>query len=155
MSSGNFFSSVQIQQRLKGGSERDSWFSPVIIGKYVISKAWKIAIRAGYFQDKTGIIIPTITPNAFKSTRLSLNFDYAPIKNIICRREARWLSSRGKIFKTTGMLTNNNFILATSITFRFQRLFKGKYNSIKERKEEILYITLNKIEKSRLTDPKQ
>ncbi|MBK6565059.1 MAG: outer membrane beta-barrel protein [Saprospiraceae bacterium] len=54
--------------KIKGSSERDSWFSPVIIGKYVISKAWKIAIRAGYFQDKTGIIIPTITPNAFKST---------------------------------------------------------------------------------------
>jgi hypothetical protein len=107
------------QQRIKNSSDYDFWMSPVIIGQYQINKTWKTAIRGEYYQDETGIIIPTGTQNGFKTTGLSLNFDYSPTQNLFCRLEGRWLNSRDPIFETNSASKNNNFILATSIAIRF------------------------------------
>ena len=115
---------IGTQQRTKNSSVYDLWFSPVLIGQYSINKTWKIAIRAEYYQDETGIIIPTVTPNGFKTTGLSLNLDYSPTETIICRLEGRWLNSRDQIFKTKTALTDNNFIIATSIAIRFSETIK-------------------------------
>jgi hypothetical protein len=112
------------QQRVKGSSTYDLWFSPVIIGQYAINKTWKTAIRAEYYQDETGIIIPTSTPNGFKTTGISLNLDYSPTQNIICRLEGRWLNSRDQIFETKSTLTDNNFIIAASIAIQFSETIK-------------------------------
>ncbi len=67
-----------IQQRSKGSSEFDFWYSPVLIGQFTVSQNWKAAIRAEYYQDQTGIIIPTETINGFRTSGLSLNMDYSP-----------------------------------------------------------------------------
>lgn len=115
---------IGTQQRTKNSSVYDLWFSPVLIGQYSINKTWKIAIRAEYYQDETGIIIKTVTPNGFKTTGLSLNLDYSPTENIICRLEGRWLNSRDQIFETKTALTDNNFIIATSIAIRFSETIK-------------------------------
>lgn len=115
---------IGIQQRIKGSSVYDLWFSPVLIGQYSIHKSWKTAIRAEYYQDETGIIIPTNTPNGFKTMGLSLNMDYSPTQNIICRIEGRWLNSKDQIFETKTALTDNNFIIATSIAIRFSEILK-------------------------------
>ncbi|MDL2228494.1 porin [Bacteroidales bacterium OttesenSCG-928-K03] len=115
---------IGTQQRTKNSSVYDLWFSPVLIGQFSIKKNWKTAIRAEYYQDETGIIIPTSTPNGFKTAGLSLNFDYSPTENIICRLEGRWLNSRDQIFETKTALTDNNFIIATSIAIRFSETIK-------------------------------
>ena len=117
---------IGTQQRIKGSSDYDFWFSPVIIGQFAINKTWKTVIRAEYYQDETGIIIPTSTPNGFKTTGLSLNLDYSPTQNIICRLEGRWLNSKDNIFETKTTPTNNNFIIGTSIAIRFSETLKGK-----------------------------
>ena len=116
---------IGTQQRIKGSLAYDIWFSPVIIGKYAINKTWKTAIRAEYYQDETGIIIPTSTPNGFKTTGLSLNLDYSPTQNVICRLEGRLLNSKDQIFETKTALTDNNFIIATSIAIRFSETLKN------------------------------
>jgi hypothetical protein len=110
---------IGIQQQNKGGSEYDNWFSPVIIGQFTINKSWKTAFRAEYYQDKTGIIIPVNTENGFLSTGLSLNFDYSPVQNIICRVEGRLMNSRDRIFETSTTPSNTNFIIGTSIVIKF------------------------------------
>jgi hypothetical protein len=110
-----------MQQRFRNSSNYDSWFSPVIIGQFAIKEYWKTAIRAEYYEDKTGIIIPTNTVNGFKTTGLSLNVDYSPASTIMYRLEGRWLKSRDEIFETKNSITNNNFIIATSIAIKFQR----------------------------------
>jgi hypothetical protein len=115
---------VGIQQIIKGSSNYDLWFSPVIIGQYSLNKIWKTALRVEYYQDPTGIIIPTSTPNGFNTTGLSLNLDYSPNQNIICRLEGRWLNSKDKNFETKTTPTNNNFILGTSIAIRFSDTVK-------------------------------
>ena len=113
---------IGAQQSSKGSSNYDFWLSPVIIGQYKISDKWKSAIRAEYYRDETGIIIPTDTTNGFQTTGLSLNLDFSPTQNLICRMEGRWLNSKDKVFETKTTMTNNNFIIATSVAIKFEKL---------------------------------
>lgn len=117
---------IGAQQRMKGSSAYDLWLSPVLIAQFTLMEKWKTVIRGEYYQDETGIIIPTSTSNGFKTTGLSLNLDYAPTQNIVCRLEGRWFNSRDNIFQSTATATNNNFIIGTSIVIRFSETFEGK-----------------------------
>ncbi|WP_127124079.1 outer membrane beta-barrel protein [Chryseotalea sanaruensis] len=92
------------------------WLSPVIIGQFTINNKWKTAIRGEYYHDEIGIIIPI---NGFRTTGISLNFDYSPVQTIICRLEGRWLNGKGGIFETNIAPTSNNFIIGISIAVRF------------------------------------
>jgi len=115
---------IGIQQRNKESSDHELWFSPVIIGQLKINQKWKAAFRAEYFQDKTGIIIPTDTKNGFHTGGLSLNFDFAPTQNIMCRVEARLLKSKDSIFDTDTAPTNHNFIIGSSMAIKFSEKIK-------------------------------
>lgn len=115
---------IGTQQRTKNSSVYDAWLSPVIIGQFTINQNWKTAIRAEYYKDDTGIIIPTGTINGFKTTGLSFNFDYSPTQNIACRLEGRWLNSQDNIFETKTEPTNNNFTIGTSIAIKFSETLK-------------------------------
>lgn len=115
---------IGIQQRIKNNPTFDLWLSPVIIAQYSINKVWKTAVRAEYYQDETSIIIPTDNLNGFNTTGFSLNIDYSPTENISWRLEGRWLNSRDQIFETNNALTDNNFILATSIAIKFSEVLK-------------------------------
>lgn len=115
---------IGMQQKRKGSLDYDLWFSPVIIGQYAINKTWKTAIRVEYYQDETGIIIPTSTTNGMRTTGLSLNLDYSPAPSIVCRLEGRWLNGKDFIFETNTTPTNKNFILGTSIAIRFSETLK-------------------------------
>ncbi|WP_296704466.1 porin [Algoriphagus sp.] len=111
-----------IQQSFKGSSNYNLWFSPIIIGQYQINKTWKAAIRAEYYKDENGVIIPTDTSSGFLTTGLSLNIDYAPTQNIACRLEGRWLHSKDNIFETQTTFSNNNFIIGSSIAIKFSEI---------------------------------
>jgi hypothetical protein len=113
---------IGVQQRSKGSSNYDVWLSPVFIGHYTINDHWKSAIRAEYYQDETGVLIPTETPNGFQTTGVSFNLDYLPIHNIICRIEGRWLNSKDEVFESKTGMTDNNFVIATSIAIKFGKL---------------------------------
>ena len=110
-----------IQQRMKNSSVYDFWLSPVVIGQYSMGKGWKTAIRAEYYQDKKGIIIPSSTAHGFRTTGLSINLDYEPSKNIVCRLEGRWLKSKDRIFETSTIPTSRNLIIASSIAIRLSQ----------------------------------
>ena len=109
---------IGTQQKFKGSSAYHIWFSPIIIGQYKINSNWQTAIRAEYYQDETGIIIPKGTANGFQTTGLSFNIDYSPTQNIICRIEGRWLNSKDPIFATKTHMINNNVIVGTSIAIK-------------------------------------
>lgn len=108
-----------IQQDAKGSSRYDTWLSPILIGQYSLNQFLKTAVRVEYYQDKTGIIIPTETTNGFQTTGISLNLDYLPISNLVCRLEGRWINSKDPIFGTRTSPSNNNFIIAASIAVGF------------------------------------
>ncbi len=110
---------IGAQQKTKGSSSYDTWLSPIIIGQMKITEKWKSAIRIEYYQDETGIIIPTGTANGFQTSGFSLNLDYTPANNIMCRLEGRLLHSKDEIFANDTGSTNNNFIIGTSIAVKF------------------------------------
>lgn len=107
-----------MQQRSKNSKIYDAWVTPVIIGQLAFNNRWKMSLRAEYYQDKIGIIIPTGTVNGFQTTGLSLNVDYHPTKNIACRLEGRWLNSKDKIFVEKNSLSYNNFIIGASLAIK-------------------------------------
>jgi hypothetical protein len=107
------------QQKVKNSTNYDLWFSPVIIGQLIINNTWKTAFRIEHYNDKTGVIIPSKNPNGFQTSGLSLNLDYSPSENILCRIEGRWLKSKDQIFEKQSDSTNNNQIIAASIAIRF------------------------------------
>lgn len=60
--------------------------------------------------------------NGFQTIGLSLNIDYSPSQNIICRMEGRWLNSRDNVFETKNNFTNDNFIIGASIAIKFSEI---------------------------------
>ncbi|MFD0933559.1 porin [Psychroflexus salinarum] len=113
------------QQKEKNSSSHDLWFTPVVIGQYIINETWSTALRAEYYQDENGVIIPTATPNGFKTTGLSVNVDYSPIPNLACRLEARWFESQDAIFETPNDNTTSNFFVGGSVAIQFMEMIGG------------------------------
>jgi hypothetical protein len=111
-----------MQQQMKHSSQYDFWLTPVFIGQYVLNKVWKTSIRAEYYQDETGIIISTNTPNGFKTFGTSVNLDYSPTEKLVCRFEARWLNGMDSIFEKNNNLTHNNLAIAASIAVNIQEI---------------------------------
>jgi len=110
---------IGAQQSVMGSSDYDLWFSLISIAQYTLNEKWKTAVRAEYYQDETGIMIPTGTPNGFQTIGISLNFDYAPTPNMACRIEGRWLNSRDDIFEARTAMSNTNMVVAASIAIKF------------------------------------
>jgi hypothetical protein len=110
---------IGAQQVKKSSSMYNTWFSPIVIVRYALSEKWFTSLRAEYYEDKYGVLINTLSPNGFKTKGLSVNFDYLPIKNIVCRLEARWLNSFDRIFQKNNNFTNDNYCVVTSIAASF------------------------------------
>jgi hypothetical protein len=101
------------EQVTKGNSKMNTWYAPVAILRYTPATQWVIAVRGEYYNDEDGVIISTGTPNGFKTTGLSANADYLPVKNIALRLEGRWFNSKDNIFIKGENSTANN----TAVTF--------------------------------------
>jgi hypothetical protein len=107
------------QQIKKRSSGYNIWFSPVMIIRYSLADKWSTSLRAEYYQDKQGVIIPTETSNGFQTSGLSLNLDYLPVKNIALRLEGRWLKSTDKIFQRQYKNVSDNFAIISSLAVSF------------------------------------
>lgn len=114
---------IGLQQSSYGSSIYQNWFSFVLIGRYTINNNFTVAGRAEYYQDEGGIIIPTGTVNGFQTAGFSLNLDYQPIQHIVCRLEGRWLHSVDDIFQKETVLTNNNFVVGSSVAIKLSQVF--------------------------------
>lgn len=118
---------VGAQQEFKGSSNLDWWFGPVIIGKLAFNKVWSTSLRAEYYQDKTGIILPTGTRNGFQTMGFSINLDYAPSPALLWRLETRWMDSKDRIFETKAGFSDDNLIIATSLAIKFSEYLSKKH----------------------------
>lgn len=107
------------EQKAKGNSDYNTWYSPVIIAKYLPANRISIAARGEYYSDINGVIIATGTPNGFQTWGYSINFDYLILKNVLWRIEGRGFSSKDNIFLKDGDPTNSNIFLTTSLTVSF------------------------------------
>jgi hypothetical protein len=102
------------QQKVKGSSAYNFWYSPVVIFRHKLRHDWSYAIRGEYYTDPSEVIIVTGTKHGFRTTGLSLNFDYKPFAQILCRMEARWLNSKDRIFENGNELSKSNLFITSS-----------------------------------------
>jgi len=110
---------IGAEQKLKGSESYNLWYSPNILMKYQMNNKWALAGRFEYYNDKNGVIINTETPNGFQTFGYSLNIDYAILKNVIFRTEARGFTSKDAIFVKNDGLQQGNFFITTSLAAWF------------------------------------
>ncbi len=107
------------EQKKKGSSQMNTWYSPVLILKYAINGKWAIAARGEYYSDRNGVIIASGTPNGFQTSAFSFNIDYAPVNNALIRLEARTLKSKDYVFARGNEFVNHNAFITSSIVVSF------------------------------------
>jgi len=112
---------IGYQQKAKNSSDYDTWMTLVIIFRYDINKKWAVALREEYFGDESEIIVSTISPDGFQTTGLSLNVDYSPNKNVLCRIEGRYLKDQNNIFETKSGLASDDFFVTASVAISINR----------------------------------
>ena len=129
----NFYGILQLTQRLgviagfdygmeqksKNSSDYNMLYATALILRYALSEKLYLAGRAEYYQDEHGIIIATNTPNGFKTSGFSVNLDYAPATNMLCRIEGRTFNSKDAIFSENGSPVNTNYSIVTSFAISF------------------------------------
>ena len=108
-----------IQQGQPESSSYHSWLSPVVIARLKLSDRASMDFRAEYYEDETGIIISTGTPNGFKTTGVSTNFDYKISDHALWRIEIRNFNSKDKIFAKDNEMVNNNTFITTALSINF------------------------------------
>ena len=106
---------IGAEQKSKGSSNYNVWYTPVLVMKYSPKAKHNIAARVEYYNDKNGVIINPGTPNGFQTFGYSINYDYLIRENIMWRFEARGLNSKDKTFTMKGQPNNNNFFMTTAL----------------------------------------
>jgi hypothetical protein len=129
----NFFGQFQLSEKVgliagfdigaeqveKNSSDYDIWYGPVVITRMAVSDQWALGLRGEYYVDKNQIIIATDTPNGFQTFGASLNVDYAPVPNVLCRLEGRLLNSKDNIFERSNAAVNSNVAVLASMAVQF------------------------------------
>src|SRR6478609_546017 len=129
----NFYGILQLTQRLgviagfdygmeqksKNSSDYNMLYATALILRYALGEKLYLAGRAEYYQDEHGIIIATNTPNGFTTSGFSVNLDYAPAPNMLCRIEGRTFNSKDAIFSENGSPVNTNYSIVTSFAISF------------------------------------
>ncbi len=110
---------IGAEQKAKGSSDYNVWYSPVLICRVSPTAKSNIAARVEYYSDKNGVIVSTGTPNGFKTWGYSLNYDYAITDHVLWRIECRNFSSKDKIYERDGKSTSTDPSLTTSLAIYF------------------------------------
>lgn len=110
---------IGAEQKAKGSSDYNTWYSPVVILKLSLDSKNSIAARAEYYSDAKGVIITAPVPGGFKTWGYSVNYDYLIRDNILWRVECRGFSSKNKIFEKERQPVNKNLLMTTSLAISF------------------------------------
>jgi hypothetical protein len=110
---------IGVQQKSKGSSSYNTWFSPVVQARYNLSDKSTIAARLEYYSDVNGIIISNVTLHGFQTYGYSVNLDYKIAENVLWRTEAKGFSSKDKLFILDNKPNNVNYVLTTSLAISF------------------------------------
>lgn len=105
---------IGFEQRIKGSTKYNNWYTPLLIVKYKLSQQVAFAVRGEYYSDKNGVIISSNTPNGFRVFGYSLNADYYILPNLVWRTEIKNLNSKDAIFSDRDKDLNRSNISAIS-----------------------------------------
>lgn len=88
---------VGVEQRRKHSSQYSSWFVPTGILQYVHNEKWKFAARGEYIEDRSEVVVLQALNRTDGIWGASLNMDYSPVQNVVCRLEARYLGNTDSV----------------------------------------------------------
>lgn len=109
-----------VQQKEKGASAYNCWYTPVVIAKYSPTEKLAVALRGEYYKDKNGVIIASGTVNGFQTFGASANVDYKILPNLVWRTEVKSLNSKDAIFTNRDDITKKDNLMAiTSLAIHF------------------------------------
>lgn len=108
-----------LEQKEKGESSMNNWYGSTIVAKYAFTDKIALAGRYEYYSDEDGVMIPTGTPDGFKTSGYSLNLDVAPVSNVLFRIEGKCFSSKDDIFTKNMDVKNNNASVTASLAISF------------------------------------
>jgi Putative beta-barrel porin-2, OmpL-like. bbp2 len=110
---------IGAQQKVKGSSDYNTWYSPVVILRFTPVNRLALALRGEYYQDINGVIVATGTQNGFQTLGYSLNLDYQITSNALWRIEARGFSSKDPIFTLNNESDTKNYFFTTAFAISF------------------------------------
>ena len=116
---------IGLQQEAKGSSDYELWFTPTVIGQYILDTRWSTALRLEYYHDPDGVIIPVDTQDGFRTGGVSWNLDYTPLPRVACRLEARWLGSSDPVFRAQEGREVSDFFIGVSLAVGLERDLGG------------------------------
>ncbi len=108
------------EQEAPQSDDYNSWYGSAIMAQIMATDKLTFAVRGEYYQDKSGVIIATGTPNGFETYGISANADFKISSNLVWRTEIKNLSSEDAIFlKRNDTTTDNSFSVVTSLAIKF------------------------------------
>lgn len=111
---------IGAEQKEKGSSRYNTWYTPVLIARYAPSEKVAIAARGEYYSDKNGVIIATETAHGFRTFGYSMNVDYAILPHVVWRTELRNFSSKDALFSDRkGELGKRSPMAVTALAVSF------------------------------------
>jgi hypothetical protein len=110
---------IGTEEKFPGSNNKNTWYSPVLIFRFLFNEKWVMAARWEYYSDQNEVIMATGTQHGFRSTGISLNIDHSPVKSVLLRVEARNLSSKDRIFTNGITATKSSASVTSSIAVSF------------------------------------
>ncbi len=108
-----------LEQKKKGKSDLNNWYSPVLIARYAFTNKIALAGRYEYYQDDDEVIIATDVPGGFRTSGYSLNVDVAPADNVLFRVEGKLYDSKDKVFVKDIERKTSNVAITASLAVSF------------------------------------
>ncbi len=112
---------IGIEQKIKGSSAYNTWYSPVLIAKFAPTQKLAFAARAEYYSDKEEVIVSTDMAKGFQAFSYSFNMDLNITENVLWRLETRTFNSQREaiFFDKNQDPTKNNYFAGTSLSIFF------------------------------------
>ncbi len=105
---------IGAEQKMKGSSSYNIWYTPVIIARYALNRS-AIAVTTEYYSDLNNVIISSGGTSGFSTWGFSLNYDLSFNEYVLWRIESRLFSSKDDIFFYNALPKATNFTITTSL----------------------------------------
>jgi len=111
---------IGAEQKAKGSSDFFIWYSPVAIFQYSFSPHWRAAIRVERYADPNRVVVKPSNAYAALVNSQSLNIDFVPIPNLLCRLEWRSFQGNSPIFLATNRYLSRTNYLTLSVAYQLR-----------------------------------
>lgn len=108
-----------MHQSQPGGSEYDTWLSPVLISRVQVSDEIFLAGRLEQYTDRNGVIVSADSPDGFQTLSTSFNLDWKISENLLWRTEYRYFKGHDSYFPIETQNSDQMTMLTTSMAITF------------------------------------